>query len=148
MNEYSHLFRVLPNAPSSGHYITLLRPYNQYETLITLNGYLRIIPEYVCQQYNMYNLHPGLITEYPLLKGKDPQVRAFEAGHKTAGCVIHRVAPGVDEGEVLADMSVVIADLSLDEVYSKLADVADKLWAKFLQEAFNASWDIGSTVNR
>ena len=45
-------------------------------TLITLNGWLKIVPPDKCSKYNIYNGHPGLITKYPELKGKDPQQRA------------------------------------------------------------------------
>ena len=41
-------------------------------TLITLNGWLRIVPPDKCLKYNIYNGHPGLITKHPELKGKDP----------------------------------------------------------------------------
>ena len=34
-------------------------------TLITLNGWLRIVPPDKCSRYNIYNGHPGLITKYP-----------------------------------------------------------------------------------
>ena len=47
---------------------------NLKHDLITLHGYLRIIPENICKQCkHIYNGHPGLINMYPELKGKDPQ---------------------------------------------------------------------------
>lgn len=39
---------------------------------ITLHGWLNIIPREICQEYDIYNGHPGLITEFECLKGKDP----------------------------------------------------------------------------
>ena len=51
-------------------------------TLITLNGWLRIVPPDKCAKYNIYNGHPGLITKYPELKGKDPQQRMWENIHE------------------------------------------------------------------
>jgi folate-dependent phosphoribosylglycinamide formyltransferase PurN len=47
------------------------------DAIVTLHGWLRVIPAYVCERSRIYNGHPGLITKYPELKGKDPQVRAF-----------------------------------------------------------------------
>ena len=46
--------------------------FNIDKTLITLNGWLKIVPPDKCNTYNIYNGHPGLITKYPELKGKDP----------------------------------------------------------------------------
>ena len=82
------------NKPSEEDYISLLEAYP--DAIVTLHGWLRIVPEYVCERSKIYNGHPGLITKYPELKGKDPQVRAFESKHKTMGCVLHKVVAGVD----------------------------------------------------
>ena len=74
--------------------------YDPAEVIITLHGYLRIIPADICEKYKMYNGHPGYITAHPELKGKDPQVRAWEGKYKWVGCVIHKVTAGVDEGPI------------------------------------------------
>ena len=37
-------------------------------------------PGEVCEKRNIYNGHPGLITQYPQLKGKDPQQKAIDLG--------------------------------------------------------------------
>ena len=71
------------------------------EAIITLHGWLRIMPPEICEKFMIYNGHPGLITEYPELKGKDPQIRAFEAKHPVAGAVLHKVVAGVDEGRII-----------------------------------------------
>jgi len=71
-------------------------PFEYYENiqagdLVTLHGWLRIVPKPVCDRFKIYNGHPGLITTYPELKGKDPQKKAFELKHKDIGCIIHKV---------------------------------------------------------
>lgn len=72
--------------------------------LVTLHGWLNIVPGDICERYNIFNGHPGLITTYPELKGKDPQERAFKdiTKYKKIGSVVHKVTEGVDEGEVVA----------------------------------------------
>jgi len=47
--------------------------------LITLHGYLRILPASFIKNFkgSIYNGHPGLISSYPELKGKDPQIKAW-----------------------------------------------------------------------
>ena len=96
--------------------------------LITLHGYLRIIPKEICKKYKMYNLHPGLITEYPDLKGKDPQVRAVRAGYKTAGAVIHKVTPIVDDGEVVQSHAINIINFSEERVIQELHCLGSIMW--------------------
>ena len=58
------------------------------------------MPPGVCDAFEIYNGHPGLITKYPELKGKDPQERSFKQ-YETAGAVLHKVTAGVDEGDVI-----------------------------------------------
>ena len=96
---------INPKLPKDKLYFTSNKP-EEYEYLhyfrqtknpiITLHGWLRVLPEDICNKYEIYNGHPGLITRYPELKGKDPQMRAFAGEYNTAGCVIHKVTPGVD----------------------------------------------------
>ena len=106
-------------------------------SVVTLHGWLRIVPEEICDKYEIYNGHPGLITEYPELKGKDPQERAFEGKYKLAGSVIHEVVPEVDAGKILYEHAISIEGLTLDEVYSSLHKVSTDLWIDFLSKKLN-----------
>ena len=106
-------------------------------SVVTLHGWLRIIPEEICSKYQIYNGHPGLITKYPELKGKDPQERAFEGKYETAGSVIHKVVPEVDAGTVLEEKEINIKGMSLDEVYKSLHVVSTDLWVEVLKGEFN-----------
>jgi len=82
------------------------------DTLITLNGWLKIIPADICEQYTIYNGHPGIISLYKDLKGKDPVERVWENYHMYdyAGCVIHKVIPEIDEGEIISEKRFPLAD--------------------------------------
>ena len=103
------------------------------EYVITLHGWMRVIPQQIISKYpTIYNGHPGLITEYPQLKGKDPQYKAWELGLESSGCVIHRVTAGVDEGPVARSKKVYIAGLDLDQVYYELHDTSVQMWVNFL----------------
>jgi len=119
----------LPSKPVTSDYKKILKNFNN--PVVTLNGYLRIIPKEICEQYEIYNLHPGLIDKYPSLKGFNPQERAFKDGYKLAGCVIHKVTPGVDEGEIIMSQGTNIEGCSLNEVYKKLHQTAFDLWKSF-----------------
>tara|TARA_R100000322_G_scaffold166624_1_gene133286 strand:- start:4 stop:561 length:558 start_codon:yes stop_codon:yes gene_type:complete len=107
------------------------------ETLITLNGWLRIVPPDKCEKYNIYNGHPGLITKYPELKGKDPQKRAWDDIHEyeTVGSVIHKVVEEVDAGQINTYSEISTANiLTLDEMYDALRSTSLITWGSFLKE--------------
>ena len=100
--------------------------------IITLHGWLNIVPKEICDEYQIYNGHPGLITDYPELKGKDPQVRAFNGNYPYIGSVIHRVTPGVDEGQVIMSISTHNNnDTTIDQVFAKLKTISLALWVDF-----------------
>lgn len=102
--------------------------------VITLHGWLRIIPQEIIQEYPyMFNGHPGLITKYPELKGKDPQLKAWDLGLETSGCVIHRVIPEVDSGSILREQEIPIRNLNLPELFANLHKTSIDLWGKFLK---------------
>jgi phosphoribosylglycinamide formyltransferase-1 len=103
------------------------------DPLVTLHGWLRIMPSYICNRFEIYNGHPGLITEYPELKGKDPQQKAFDLGLESSGCVIHRVTEGVDEGEILRSRKVSIKGLEIGELFHILHSISISLWVDFLK---------------
>lgn len=73
------------------------------DDVVTLHGCLNIVPAQTCDDYVIYNGHPGHIIDYPELKGKDPQERAFNdiKKYKKVGCVLHRVTAEIDDGEVV-----------------------------------------------
>ncbi|NBW58719.1 hypothetical protein EBR43_13280 [bacterium] len=115
--------------PTVSEYRAILQQH--VDPLITLHGYLRIIPREICEEYEIYNLHPGMIDKYPELKGFNPQERAFRGNYKLAGCVLHRVVAEVDAGKIMMSQGVSIEKKSLNEVYSALHDVAFDLWKSF-----------------
>ena len=121
------------NKPSEEDYISQFEKYSN--PLVTLHGWLRIVPPYVCERTEIYNGHPGLITKYPELKGKDPQVRAYEGKYKTIGCVLHKVSAGVDEGEIISEVEYSNDfQLELEEIFRILKDKSLTMWTQFLKK--------------
>ena len=125
-------FFTLNNKPTLEEYEDFLVYFP--EALITLHGWLRIMPPEICEKFRIYNGHPGLITEYPELKGKDPQIRAYEGKYPVAGTVIHRVTAGVDEGKVIAEERFNNWNLELDDLFRILRDRSLYLWCNFLKK--------------
>ena len=116
-----------------------------YDDIITLHGYLRIIPDFIALCYNIYNGHPGWITKYPELKGKDPQAKVWwrhaDSPYKLHGHVIHKVVPEVDAGEIVSTKEFysqnIYADFnSLDEYIARLHNLAIENWVEFVKKQF------------
>ena len=120
------------NKPDVEEYMELLEQFP--DAIVTLHGWLRVIPGYICERSRIYNGHPGLITEYPELKGKDPQVRAFEGKYPIAGAVLHHVTAGVDEGKIIAEERFNTFGLELDDLFRILRDRSLYMWSEFLKK--------------
>ena len=123
--------------------------FNIDKTLITLNGWLRIVPPDKCNNYNIYNGHPGLITKYPELRGKDPQQRAWDNidNYNEIGSVVHRVVQEVDAGEVTSVEMVSTEDIgSLDATYNALRTTSFDAWYRFLKERLYIKERLYTTV--
>ena len=123
-------YTEIPNKPTVSDLDAVL----QDNAIITLHGWLRIMPEVICNKYLIYNGHPGLITKYPELKGKDPQVKAHKLGHEVAGAVIHKVTAGVDEGKVIMEEYFNAYQLDLDELFRILRDRSLYMWSNLLKK--------------
>ena len=107
------------------------------DAVITMHGWMRIVPKPICKEYEIYNLHPGLITEYPELKGKDPQKKVVESklkSYERVGCVIHRAVAEVDAGEVLMETSVLNTFYSEQLLTEYLHDMDGRMWTTFLED--------------
>ena len=78
--------------------------------VVALAGYMRLLTPWLVRRWEgrMLNIHPSLLPKYP---GLDTHARALAAGDVEAGCTVHLVTEGVDEGPILAQATVpVLAD--------------------------------------
>ncbi len=68
--------------------------------VVALAGYMRVLTPWLVGRWSgrMLNIHPSLLPRYP---GLDTHRRALEAGDPEAGCTVHLVSEGVDEGPIL-----------------------------------------------
>ena len=75
--------------------------------VVALAGYMRLLTPFLVNQWEgrMLNIHPSLLPKYP---GLDTHARALEAGDAEAGCTVHLVTEGVDEGPILDQQAVPI----------------------------------------
>ncbi len=77
--------------------------------LVLLAGYMKIVTAVLVNAYanRMMNIHPSLLPSFP---GLDVQKKAIEWGCKLAGCTVHFVTEGVDEGPIILQAAVPILD--------------------------------------
>ena len=91
--------------------------------LICLAGFMRLLSAEFCQRWKdkIINIHPSLL---PAFKGLDVHERMLEAGVRIAGCTVHFVRPAMDEGPILVQAAVPIAE----------DDTPDSLSERILQQ--------------
>lgn len=132
-------FIFIPQKPTVEEYKEAIRRAD----MVTLHGFLRILPPEICSRYRIFNGHPGLITHFPELKGKDPQKRAWwkhaDTPYKLHGHVIHRVVPEVDAGDVVSTKKFFSDNIytdfnNLDEYIARLHKLAIENWVEFVKK--------------
>ena len=121
-----------------------IRQYIMHDDIITLHGYLKIIPESLCNDFNIYNGHPGLITKYPELKGINPQIRCLN--NSTVGSVIHKVTAIVDDGPIISSKEIDNYDnydnhynYDSNTIFTALAEISLDLWVEFFNKELYAN---------
>lgn len=77
--------------------------------VVALAGYMRLLTPFLVERWTgrMLNIHPSLLPKYP---GLDTHARAIAAGDAEAGCTVHLVTEGVDDGPVLGQSVVPVLD--------------------------------------
>lgn len=85
--------------------------------LVVLAGYMKIVTSVLIGAYEnrMMNIHPSLLPSFP---GLDVQKKALEWGVKLAGCTVHFVTEGVDEGPIIIQAAVPVRDDDTTETLS------------------------------
>jgi phosphoribosylglycinamide formyltransferase-1 len=94
----------------------LLEILQQHEVeLVLLAGYMKIVTAVLVNAYanRMMNIHPSLLPSFP---GLDVQKKAIDWGCKLAGCTVHFVTEGVDEGPIIIQAAVPILEDDTPEI--------------------------------
>ena len=73
--------------------------------LVCLAGFMRLLPAYVTQKFNIMNIHPSLLPRFP---GMHAQKQALDSGATYSGCTVHMVDGGVDTGRIILQRTVPI----------------------------------------
>ncbi|MEW6391307.1 MAG: phosphoribosylglycinamide formyltransferase [Pseudomonadota bacterium] len=102
--------------------------------VIALAGYMRILTPFLVDAWEgrMLNIHPSLLPKYP---GLDTHARAIAAGEVEAGCTVHLVTAGVDEGPILGQARVpILPDDDDHSLAERVLQQEHKLYAATLAD--------------
>ena len=103
--------------------------------LIALAGFMRVLTPWFVKRWagHMINIHPSLLPKYP---GLNTHQRAIDAGDSEAGCTVHWVTEGVDEGEIIDQASVPIQPGdTADTLAARILPVEHQLYPRALRKA-------------
>ncbi len=91
--------------------------------LVCLAGYMRIVGKEFLAAFpdRVINIHPALLPSFP---GLDAQKQALEYGVKVSGCTVHFVDEKTDNGPIILQAAVKVAE----------DDTVDTLSARILKE--------------
>ena len=103
--------------------------------IIALAGFMRVLTPWFVTRWEgrMINIHPSLLPKY---KGLDTHQRAIDAGDAEAGCTVHWVTSGVDEGEIIAQARVpILPGDTADTLAARTLPAEHKLYPEALKIA-------------
>ena len=129
-DEYFDLLYFVNTKPTVEEYFSVIPE----GSLVTMHGWLRIMPPEVCEKYEIYNLHPAPLKMYPDLKGFTPQERVYNEKRDFSGNTIHKCIAEVDAGEILAENTLFVRGFTLDQIFFETHKKATELWVDFLKE--------------
>lgn len=101
--------------------------------LVLLAGYMKIVTTVLVKAFanRMMNIHPSLLPSFP---GLDVQKKAIEWGCKLAGCTVHFVTEGVDEGPIILQAAVpILDDDSSDTLAARILEQEHKIYPRAVQ---------------
>jgi phosphoribosylglycinamide formyltransferase-1 len=101
--------------------------------LVLLAGYMKIVTRVLVEAFanRMMNIHPSLLPSFP---GLDVQKKAIEWGCKLAGCSVHFVTEGVDEGPIILQAAVpILDDDTPDTLAARILEQEHKIYPRAVQ---------------
>ena len=100
--------RGFPDKPSFERAITDVLEAREVE-LVCLAGFMRLLTERFVDHWRdrLINIHPSLL---PAFRGLDTHARALEAGVRVSGCTAHFVRPAMDDGPIIIQAAVPVAE--------------------------------------
>lgn len=101
--------------------------------LVCLAGYMRIVRKPLLEAFagRILNIHPSLLPAFP---GLDAQRQALEHGVKVAGCTVHFVTAGMDEGPIIKQASVpVLENDTVESLRDRILEQEHRIYPEAVQ---------------
>ena len=101
--------------------------------LVLMAGYMKIVTPVLVNAYanRMMNIHPSLLPSFP---GLEVQKKAIDWGCKLAGCTVHFVTEGVDEGPIILQAAVPVLDTDVPETLAaRILEQEHKIYPRAVQ---------------
>ncbi|MBB3657452.1 phosphoribosylglycinamide formyltransferase-1 [Rhizobium sp. BK650] len=101
--------------------------------IICLAGYMRLLSGAFIQRHEgrIINIHPSLL---PLFPGLHTHRRAIDAGMRIAGCTVHFVTEGMDEGPAIGQAAVpVLAGDTAEALAGRVLTIEHQLYPQALK---------------
>ena len=80
--------------------------------LIVLAGFMPIVPADICERWRgrIINTHPSLLPKYggKGMYGVKVQEAVMQAKEEMAGCTVHFVSAGIDEGRIILQKAIAV----------------------------------------
>ncbi len=82
--------------------------------LVVCAGFMRVLTAVMVREFpnRIMNIHPSLL---PAFRGLDAQKAALDYGVRLAGCTVHFVDEGVDEGPIIIQAAVPVYPADTDD---------------------------------
>lgn len=105
--------------------------------VVALAGYMRLLTPWLVRRWQgrILNIHPSLLPLYP---GLDTHARAIAAGDAEAGCTVHLVTDGLDEGPILDQARVPVLPDDTPETLAQRVLTAEHALYPAVLDAFCA----------
>ncbi|MBA4797366.1 MAG: phosphoribosylglycinamide formyltransferase [Rhizobiales bacterium] len=130
----THVFERKSYGSKAEHEAAILAALAEVDPdLICLAGYMRLLSGDFIRPHEgrILNIHPSLL---PLFPGLHTHQRALDAGMKVAGCTVHFVTEGMDEGPVIAQSVVpVLIDDTAETLAARVLTVEHHTYALALK---------------
>jgi len=105
----------------------------QHVELVLLAGYMKIVTAVLVNVFanRMMNIHPSLLPSFP---GLEVQKKAIDWGCKLAGCTVHFVTEGLDEGPIIVQAAVPVLDSDTPEALAaRILEQEHKIYPQAVQ---------------
>jgi phosphoribosylglycinamide formyltransferase-1 len=110
--------------------------------LVCLAGFMRILGPVFVNAFPqaILNVHPSLLPAFP---GVEAQRQALEHGVKIAGCTVHLVTEGLDEGPIVAQAAVpVLEDDTRESLAARILVEEHRLYPSAIAQVLAGGWQI------